>query len=113
VSTFNQKMAMWIGKSVDELIINMGPPDSEAGLSTGGKVIEYKNNRQVAGGGGSYTVMVPHFDPVTQTHSQVPQQKTAPSYNFQQSCKLIFTINPQGNVDRWSSIGQACHLLYK
>ena len=56
---YNRMLAGWVGRPLDDLMIQWGPPDKSAVLSRGGKVIEYDRKRIVTTGG--YT----RYEPVS------------------------------------------------
>lgn len=106
---FNAEMNGWIGKHTDDLFIKKGPPTNTATLSDGGKVLEYSKSQVLTSGGGSYTVMVPHFNPVTGQNSMIPQQRTSPVSSRVHDCKILIKVSPESRVESWSADGKGCY----
>ena len=56
VKAYEDSVALrFVGKSVDELILAFGPPNSSYKLSDGRDVLQYEVDRTYTTGGGSYT----------------------------------------------------------
>ncbi len=104
---FNAAMNRWIGQHTDSLFVTKGPPTNAVSLSDGGKVLEYSRSQVVTSGGGTYTVMVPIYNPASRTNTMVPQQRSTPVSSEVQDCKLLFRVSAESRIESWSAQGNS------
>ena len=102
---YNRMLAGWVGRPLDDLMIQWGPPDKSAVLSRGGKVIEYDRKRIVSSGG--YT----RYEPVVVDRKKkhtilVPVE--VPSKERHLRCATRFVISPADIIESWSHDGNDC-----
>ena len=115
----------WVGAHADKLVASWGPPQGYYELGSGGKVLEYANQRTASIGGYSYS------SPQTTYHSGSASAygsggyaygnysgtsttyvtKTTPKYNISMSCKTRFTTNSAGVIVSWAWQGNDCKAL--
>lgn len=120
VALFEQSVnARFVGRSVDELILALGPPQSSFKLSDGRDVLQYEVDRTITTGGGSYTSFqtvnrdrrVREADGsvrVIQDRQTIPVQNNQPITTFNQVCKRRFVVGVDKKVERFSWEGNAC-----
>ena len=102
-------MNTWIGQHTDTLFVTKGPPTNSVSLSTGGKVLEYSKSQVVTSGGGSYTVMVPVYNPATKLNTMVPQQRATPVHSDLHECKILYRAAADSRIESWSAQGNNCY----
>lgn len=111
--------ARFVGRSVDELILAFGPPNSSYKLSDGRDVLQYETDRTFTTGGGSYT----SYDTVTRTRrvrepdgtvrnveerQTVPVQNVEPIRTTNQVCTRRFVITADKRVEAFRWQGNSC-----
>lgn len=111
--------ARFVGKSVDEVILALGPPNSSYRLSDGRDVLQYELDRTYTSGGGSYT----SYQTITRTRQvrdsdgsvrnieerqSVPVQNIEPIRTLNQSCTRRFVIALDKRVEAFRWEGNAC-----
>lgn len=111
--------ARFVGRSVDELILAFGPPNSSYKLSDGRDVLQYESDRTFTSGGGSYT----SYNTVTRTRriresdgtvrnveeqQTVPVQNVEPIRTYNQVCIRRFVITPDKRVETFRWQGNSC-----
>ena len=124
-ANYEKILNSWVGTSVDNLVMQWGPPSNSYPLSNGGRVLEYDRQRTVQIGG--YTTMVPETTYNTGTvnaygtggsaygnysgmsTTYVPQ--TSPVQNIAMQCITRFTVNAQGIITNWAWQGNDCRAL--
>jgi hypothetical protein len=125
-ANYEKILQTWVGSHADTLVASWGPPQSSYNLSSGGAVLEYKQQRNVQVGGYTYT------SPETTYHSGNLNTygnintygdlntygsynsygnysgtstryvtKQTPVYNIPVSCTTRFTVSSSG-IKRWS-----------
>lgn len=115
---YEEILQSWVGKHEDQLINAWGVPNGTHTMTSGKKVIEYRDNRTAQMGGYTYTA------PQTTYHSgsvygggayggysgtsTTYTTQTTPTYNVNLSCKTRFTIGESGYVQKWSWEGNNC-----
>jgi hypothetical protein len=119
LATYEAGLNAFVGRSVDEVVIAHGVPDSTFTLTDGRQVLQYTSQRTVTSGGDSWT----SWDTVRRTRSfrepdgtvrqvvdeeQVPVQRTNPIVTRDLRCTLRFVIKPDKTVEsaRWE--GNSC-----
>ena len=110
-NAFQASQAIWLGKTLDELVLAKGPPTRTATLSQGGQVVEYESLRQEITGGGSFVTYqsVPVVGPngaVSQV--QVPVQQSLPLRAQLRSCRMFFVVSAEHRVQSWRHEGDDC-----
>jgi hypothetical protein len=111
--------ARFVGKSVDELVLALGPPQSSFKLSDGRDVLQYEVDRMITTGGGSYTSYETVNrdrrvrDPdgtvrVIQDRQTIPVQNNQPIQTFNQLCKRRFVVDQNKQVVQFNWEGNAC-----
>jgi hypothetical protein len=120
VKAFEDSVNMrFVGRSVDELILAFGPPNSTYKLSDGRDVIQYESDRTYTSGGGSYTSFqtinrdrrIRDKDGtvrVIEDRQTVPIQNTSPIQTVNQVCVRRFVIAPDKRVSEFRWQGNAC-----
>jgi hypothetical protein len=111
--------ARFVGRSVDELILAFGPPNSSYKLSDGREVLQYESDRTFTAGGGSYT----SYNTVTRTRriresdgtvrnveeqQTVPVQNVEPIRTYNQVCTRRFVVTPEKRVEAFRWQGNSC-----
>jgi hypothetical protein len=101
----------WIGAHVDDLVLSWGPPQASFDLSTGGKVLQYEESRNVYVPGVSYSTPVTTYQPglygaLIPSTTYVQQQ--TPGENHTYSCKTTFTADKNGVIYDWRWEGNDC-----
>jgi hypothetical protein len=120
VKAFEDGIAMrFVGKSVDELILAFGPPDSSYKLSDGRDVLQYELNQTYTTGGGSYT----SYQTATRTRQvrdkdgtvrnveereTIPVQNVEPLRTINQACTRRFVVTPDKKVETFRWEGNSC-----
>jgi hypothetical protein len=111
--------ARFVGKSVDELILAFGPPNSSYKLSDGRDVLQYEIDRTFTSGGGSYTSyqtatrtrQVRDSDGtvrnVEESHS-VPVQNYEPIRTYNQVCTRRFVVTQDKRIEAFRWQGNSC-----
>ncbi len=109
----------FVGKSVDELILALGPPNSSYKLSDGRDVLQYEIDRTFTTGGGSYT----SFETATRTRQvrdndgtvrnveerqTIPVQNVSPIQTINQVCARRFVVTPDKRVSEFRWQGNSC-----
>ena len=126
-ANFEKTLQSWVGKDVDRLIAEWGPPQSSFLLRDGGQVLEWTRQRTAQVGGfrystpqttyeaGKVTVQTPGGRVTgTGTYSGTTTtyvQKQTSVYNVQQSCSARFTVTGQGKISAWAWQGNSCQAL--
>ncbi len=111
---FVDSMNAHVGSSVESIVSQLGPPDSEYKLPGGGKVMTYTHARNIQTGG--YTQYVPDQTTTTGMIGNTPYTAQSnglravqtPVYNIELSCTVNFTIDSEGIMRRWASRGNNC-----
>jgi hypothetical protein len=109
----------FIGKSSDELVLTLGPPDSSFKLSDGREVFQYENRREMLAGGDTYTDWVNHHSYRTvrdsngnrvrvPTSISVPVVRTTPIYSINRVCINRFVVDVNSTVEDFRWEGNAC-----
>jgi hypothetical protein len=111
--------ARFMGKSVDELILAFGPPNSSYKLSDGRDVLQYEVDRTFTTGGGSYT----SYQTATRTRQirdndgtvrnveerqSIPVQNVEPIRTINQICTRRFVIAADKRVEDFRWQGNSC-----
>lgn len=121
-ANYEKLLNSWVGENVDDLVMKWGPPASTYPLSDGGRVLEYRRERNVQIGG--YTTMVPQttynsgtvnaygaggsaYGTYSGTSTTYVQQ-TTPTQNIPMECITRFTVNAQGLITNWAWQGNDC-----
>ena len=99
---YNRMLAGWVGRPLDDLMIQWGPPDKTATLSRGGKVIEYDRRRTVTTGG--YT----RYEPVRTDDETIWIPVEVPGRERHLRCATRFVISPADIIESWSHDGNDC-----
>jgi hypothetical protein len=109
----------FVGKSSDELVLTLGPPDSSFKLTDGREVYQYENRREAIFGGDTYT------DWVTQTSWRtvrnhdgsrsrvpvsvsVPVVRSTPVQSVTRVCIKRFVVDVNATVQDFRWEGNAC-----
>ncbi len=115
----NQMKDRFVGKSVDQLILAFGPPESSYTLSDGRDVVQYKDERTITSGGDSYTsfetasrvrvVRDKNGNPqrIVETY-HVPTTNISPVYTSHQKCAKRFIVSKQKIVEGFAWEGNSC-----
>jgi hypothetical protein len=120
VKAYEDSVAMrFVGKSVDELILAFGPPNSSYKLSDGRDVLQYEVDRTFTTGGGSYT----SYETQTRTRRvrdddgtvrrveeryTVPVQNVEPIRTINQECVRRFVVSQDKRVETFRWQGNSC-----
>jgi hypothetical protein len=120
VKAYEDSVAMrFVGKSVDELILAFGPPNSSYKLSDGRDVLQYEVDRTFTTGGGSYT----SYQTETRTRRvrdndgtvrnveeryTVPVQNVEPIRTVNQECVRRFVVSQDKRVETFRWQGNSC-----
>lgn len=111
--------ARFVGRSVDELILAFGPPNSSYKLSDGRDVLQYEIDRTYTTGGGSYT----SYQTATRTRQvrdndgtvrnveerqSVPVQNIEPIRTYNQFCTRRFVVTQDKRVEAFRWQGNSC-----
>jgi hypothetical protein len=111
--------ARFVGKSVDELILAFGPPQSSYKLSDGRDVLQYESDRTFTSGGGSYT----SYQTATRTRQvrdkdgtvrnveerqTIPVQNVEPIRTINQLCTRRFVVSQDKRVETFRWEGNSC-----
>ena len=120
VKAYEDSVALrFVGKSVDELILAFGPPNSSYKLSDGRDVLQYEVDRTYTTGGGSYT----SYETQTRTRRvrdndgnvrnveervTVPVQNVEPIRTVNQDCVRRFVVSQDKRVETFRWQGNAC-----
>jgi hypothetical protein len=111
--------ARFVGRSVDELILAFGPPQSSYKLSDGRDVLQYENDKTFTTGGGSYT----SYETVTrnrqireadgtvrtvQDRQSIPVTNTSPIQTINQVCTRRFVVSQDKRVETFRWQGNSC-----
>ena len=99
---YNEMLAGWVGRALDDLMIRWGPPDKTAALARGGKVIEYDRKRTINTGG--YT----RHEPVIIDKETIWIPVEVPSEERHLRCATRFVISPADIIESWSHDGNDC-----
>lgn len=109
----------FVGKSVDELILAYGPPDSSYKLSDGRDVLQYESDRTLTSGGGSYT----SYETATRVRQirdndgtvrnveerqTIPVQNVEPIRTINQQCVRRFVVAQDKRVSEFRWQGNSC-----
>lgn len=121
VAAFEAKInADFVGKSIDSLILAMGPPQSTYPLTDGREIAQYSFENSETRGGGSYmdyeTITVGYSTytrkdgttkqiPITK---QIPYWRTEPVYTVYQKCVKRFVITQDKKVEAFKWEGNSC-----
>lgn len=111
--------ARFIGRSADELVLTLGPPDRTFTLSDRREVFEYEDDRTSVSGGGAYTswrtvtrqrtVLNPDGTSRVITESaQVPVQEIDPVRTSRQVCVRRFVVDVNDTVESFRWEGNSC-----
>jgi hypothetical protein len=120
VKAYEDSVSMrFIGKSVDELILAFGPPNSSYKLSDGRDVLQYEVDRTYTTGGGSYT----SYQTATRTRQvrdndgtiknveerqSIPVQTVEPIRTINQACTRRFVVAADKRVEAFRWEGNSC-----
>ncbi len=99
---YDRMLAGWVGRPLDDLVVQWGPPDKTATLSRGGKVIEYDRRRTVTTGG--YT----RYEPVRTDDETIWIPVEVPGRERHLRCATRFVISPADIIESWSHDGNDC-----
>ena len=99
---YNNMLAGWVGRPLDDLLVRWGPPDKQAALSRGGKVVEYDRRRTVTTGG--YT----RYEPVHTEDETIWIPVEVPGRERHLQCATRFVISPADIIESWSHDGNDC-----
>ena len=124
-ANYEKVLQSWVGSSADNLVMRWGPPASSYQLSSGGRVLEYSNQRNIQLGG--YTTTVPQTTYTSGTAnvygtggsangtysgtSTTYVQQTTPVQNIAMQCITRFTVNAQGTITNWAWQGNDCKAM--
>ncbi|MCU0882252.1 MAG: hypothetical protein MUF14_06250 [Hyphomonadaceae bacterium] len=109
----------FVGKSSDELVLTLGPPDSSFKLSDGREVFQYENRSEFIGGGETYTDWVTRTSYRTvrssdgsrvrvPAHVSIPVVRTTPIYSRTNVCINRFVVDVNSTVEDFRWEGNAC-----
>lgn len=111
--------ARFVGRSVDDLVLALGPPQSSFKLSDGRDVLQYEVDRTITSGGGSYT----SFETVNrdrrvrdkdgtvrviEDRQTVPVTNSSPITTYNQVCKRRFVVGQDKMVQQFNWEGNSC-----
>lgn len=105
---YAEKMQLWVGKSADDLIVSLGPPTRAADLSTGGRVLEYSDDRTTVSGGGTQTVYTRTYVPSSNTWVTIPQQQATPVTTQRRICRTLVQVSPANVITSVTAEGNGC-----
>ena len=121
LANYEAKMrAEYVGKSVDALLLSMGPPESSFTLTDGRDVIQYVKERNYTTGGGTYTdyhteiIGYKTFKrddgttkqiPITR---QIPYLRTDPLVDHHEKCAQRFVISKAKTIEDFKWEGNSC-----
>ncbi len=121
VAAFEGKMrADFVGKSVDSLILALGPPQSSFTLSDGKDVIQYTMEQSYTGGGDTYMAyesIVTGYTTYTRpngttkqipVYTQIPVQRVNPVYTVHKKCVKRFVVGTNKTVEDFRWEGNSC-----
>jgi hypothetical protein len=108
-----------VGKSVDELVLALGPPASTFRLSDGREVLQYEFARTTTTGGESYTSWqtltrerrvrdANGVERVVEERETVPVQNVSPIRTSHARCVRRFVADKAGLVESFRWEGNAC-----
>lgn len=109
----------FVGKSADELVLTLGPPDSSFKLSDGREVFQYENRSEFIGGGETYSDWVTRTSYRTvrngdgsrvrvPAHVSIPVVRTTPIYSQTRVCINRFVVDVNSTVEDFRWEGNAC-----
>jgi hypothetical protein len=109
----------FVGRSVDDLVIALGPPVSSYKLSDGREVVQYSLDRTYTTGGGSYTSYetVSRYRTVRQPdgterrveeRTSVPVTNSSPIQTYNQTCIRRFVVGADKKVQSFNWQGNSC-----
>ena len=124
-ANYEKVLQSWVGSNVDNLVMRWGPPANSYPVTSGGRVLEYSNQRTIQLGGQTTTVPQTTYTSGTANiygtsgsasgtyagTSTTYVQKTAPVQNFAMQCTTRFTINAQGVITNWTWQGNDCKAM--
>jgi hypothetical protein len=120
VKAFEDSVNMrFVGRSVDDLIIAIGPPQSSYKLSDGREVLQYVVDRTYTTGGGTYTSYetVSRYRTVRQPdgtnrrveeRTSVPVTNATPIQTYNQVCTRRFVVGQDKRVESFNWQGNSC-----
>jgi hypothetical protein len=109
----------FVGRSVDDLVIALGPPQSAYKLSDGREVVQYNVDRTYTTGGGSYTSYetISRWRNVRQPDGSerrveervsVPVTNASPIQTYNQICTRRFVVGADKRVESFNWQGNSC-----
>ena len=120
--SYEQKLAAYVGRHIDVVYFDMGPPNSVQRLNDGGQVVEILHLRRFTLDG--YTTTAPQTtyhsgnatvhgsrDTTSATYSGTSTtyvQQQVPSETITTNCITRFLLDRHGYVVRYSFQGRAC-----
>lgn len=121
VAAYEAKMnSDFVGKSVDNLIFALGPPQSSYPLTDGRDVIQYSFEESETRGGGTHmdyeTIVIGYRTHTRQDGStkqvpitkQIPYMRTDPVYTVHKNCIKRFTVTKEKLVEGFKWEGNSC-----
>ena len=103
---YERILAGWVGRPVDQLILDWRPPDKSATLSDGRAVIEYDQERTFTTGG--YT----HYEEfTTDSGNTIRVPVTEPKEIHHRRCATRFIVSADRIIRSWSHDGDDCVAL--
>lgn len=121
VAAFEGKMrADFVGKSVDNLILAFGPPQSSFTLSDGKEMFQYSMEQSYTGGGDTYMAyesVITGYTTYTRPngttkqipiYTQVPVTRVNPVYTVHKKCVKRFVVGQDKLVQEFRWEGNSC-----
>lgn len=84
-----EQLAEWEGKKIDRFIMRFGPPETQAELSNGNKMLQWTVNRGTVAWG-------------------TANRYTASTYGMEVGCHIRFIVDKENTVQEWSFEGNNC-----
>lgn len=104
-AAFREGMDAWVGKPVDALVGELGPPHAAHRLNNGGAVLQWTTEQNTV-------IPVPQQTYGTASaygNTLAYQSTTTPgAYNIHLACTVRVTVSPDGLIQSWASSGNNC-----
>jgi hypothetical protein len=112
----DRSLLSWQGATGDELVTQLGPPESRTALANGETMLQYRWGRTVTEGGYTVGMNQPAYQngfggpsPFTGGDAALPR-RYLPSQTVQQICIARFTLGADNRVRKIGWEGDGCNL---
>ncbi|MBI4694793.1 MAG: hypothetical protein HY749_12305 [Gammaproteobacteria bacterium] len=105
-ANYEKILNRWMGRHVDDLVMEWGPPRQTFRLSSGARSLEYVRSRSVMSPSSTYTETETRYEHGKKRKVRI--EHTTPGHEVHLHCRTIFLADASDILVRWSHEGDDC-----